>query len=58
MSARHIQRCARCGGTIKMSEGYVVRPQLVQRINIRGRRFYVWTRPHFHLNDCKKGNRQ
>jgi hypothetical protein len=58
MSARHIHRCERCGSTIKASEPYVVKPRLVERINVRGRRFYIWTRPHFHLNDCKESNRQ
>ena len=50
MSVRHIQHCHRCGTTIKASDAYVVKPELVTRINSRGRRFQLWTRPHFHLD--------
>jgi hypothetical protein len=47
---RHIQRCHRCGGTIKASEAYVVKPQLAHRTSDTGRELNVWTRPHFHLD--------
>jgi hypothetical protein len=50
MAARHIPNCQRCGVTIKASEAYIVRPELVTRFNSRGRRFSSWTRPHFHVD--------
>jgi hypothetical protein len=55
--ARHIQNCHRSGSTIKASEAYLVKPELVTRINSRGRRFYVGTRPHYHLDNtiCERG---
>jgi hypothetical protein len=43
MAARHIPHCQRCGVTIKASEAYIVRPELVTRFNSRGRRFSSWT---------------
>jgi hypothetical protein len=54
---RHIQNCRRCGATIKASEAYVVKPELVTRINSRGRHFHIWTRPHYHLDAtiCERG---
>ena len=58
--ARHIQNCTRCGAIIKASEAYTVKPELVTRINSRGRRFYVWTRPHYHLDNtiCERGDEE
>jgi hypothetical protein len=44
------KRCVRCGSTIKAGQAYVVRPELVTRINSRGRRFNMWTKPHYHTN--------
>jgi hypothetical protein len=53
---RHIQNCSRCGATIKASEAYVVKPELMTRINSRGRHFHIWTRPAYHADTtiCEK----
>ena len=55
--ARHIQNCHRCGATIKASESFIVKPELVTRINSSGHRFTVWTRPAYHLDTtiCERG---
>lgn len=55
-SKRHIQNCHRCGSTIKASEAFVVKPELVTRTNSRGRAFHIWTRPAYHADTtiCEK----
>jgi hypothetical protein len=58
MAARHIPNCHRCGVTINASEAYIVKPELVTRINSRGRRFHIWTRPHFHVDQTICGRHE
>ena len=56
--ASMIKRCVRCGSTIKAGQTYFVRPQLVTKVNSRGRRFNIWTRPYYHANcNTEKGER-